>query len=243
MKNTREARALYLNHIYFFFMWFLFTSGKCFAQFEGEIMMSFNTATNIPNASKGNLKLILSKQGVRIESEMNAELQTGEKRIIRSVVLSAASNPKTLIVLDADQKQYFELDMGSMEEQMEAITGNQDPEDIEAKKLGKEKIGNYETEHLEITNKNSGQVTEMWIAPKLMSYDTFLKTQLGIIRVQMGGFGKAIQKLGIDGFPIKIKNAALTLEVTAIKKGKVSKEKFSIPKGYKQSEANPPVQN
>ncbi|MGB8331569.1 MAG: DUF4412 domain-containing protein [Polyangiales bacterium] len=115
---------------------------------------------------------------------------------------------------------------------------------LEVEKLGPEEVGGQTTRHIRIIDKDTGDITELWLSDKYSA-------QLWSQAMGFGGDGpsdpiqdwnKAAAKLGFKpGFPMRVVNkgrqgAESGIEVAKIAEHKVDSKSFSPPQDYEIQE-------
>ncbi|KER10351.1 MAG: hypothetical protein HY22_05630 [[Candidatus Thermochlorobacteriaceae] bacterium GBChlB] len=200
----------------------LFVSAKAVAQFEGVIEMKM---TSSENEMSGEMKMMLVKSAMRIESNIKTE-----KMPVKMTMLMKLNDQDKMYMLNDEAKTYTELNLKEARERSNAMTKDRK---VTVKKLGKEKILGYNCDHIMVTQEGLDEGTEMWVSKDVIDYSFYEKFQAAN---QGGGgnYAKALKDAGADGFPLKTVSGKVTSEVTKITKGAPAAAMFEIPKGYKQ---------
>jgi hypothetical protein len=135
------------------------------------------------------------------------------------------------------------MDLAKMRE----MAGRQmDKKKYKVEKLGQETILGYKTQHVRLTEQDTGGgkglAIEMWAAKDLLDYTTFSKLQ-----AQRGkgaseeAMIKALKDADADGMPLKSiatteDGMKVTMEVVKVDKKSLPASTFEIPSGYTKSE-------
>jgi len=207
-------------------------AAPAFAQFEGEITMKMTM-----REGAGTGKNYISKAGVRSELDIQ-----GNKMPMKMTTLMRTATPDVVYLINDAQKSYTEIDTKKTREQLEKTRGKKEPWIV--KKLGKESVNGYSSEHVLITRGDDKSEMEWWTSKDIagLSYESMR----GLMRRNADndeGIMKALKDAGAEGFTVKMitrekgnPNPVMTMEMTKVEKRSVPAALFEIPAGYKKAE-------
>ena len=211
-------------------------AAPAFAQFEGEIDMKITAQ----GGATGTGKVLVSRTGSR--TEMNLQTQ---KMPVKMTTLMKFANPDIMYLINDAQKTYAEMDLKKLKEQAGKFEGAKSKEPWTVKKLGRETVNGYSTEHVLVTHgSESATETEMWTTKDIagLSYEAMR----GLMRRGQSsdeGLFAALREAHADGFVAKMvvkdrKTGAVqnTMELTKAEKKSIPAAMFEIPAGYKKQE-------
>jgi len=206
----------------------LLFSSTAFADFKGYLDIKMS-AQNVETTSRQ----YIANGNLRSESKVNIP-GMGEKKV---TTIMKASNPDLVISIDEQNKTYSEINLKDlpMMQFEEDDEGEDEGEEAEVKveKLGRGKVLGYNCDHVRIISED--QTTELWVTKDVLGFETFSEMTRQDEK-QNEGLMKSLQVSGLNGFPLKMKEAStgMTWEVTKIKKQNVPASKFEVPAGYKK---------
>jgi hypothetical protein len=176
---------------------------------------------------------IESKVHLRENGDMRAD--TTMPMVNMAVSMIRKKGATTAVQLMHAQKEYME--MPAPPEGAPGAGPNVD--DFELKKIGKEVVNGYASEHVQLVAKKGTGTIDMWVSKDLgigdasqaMSQDAGMGAQLVA----------ALKKKGVDGYPMKIAmkqgGQEMVVETVKVEKRKLPADLFEIPKTYKKTEA------
>ncbi|HQQ79418.1 MAG TPA: DUF4412 domain-containing protein [Thermoanaerobaculia bacterium] len=209
-------------------------AGPALAQFEGELTMKLTM-----REGNGTGKAYVSSAGARSE----LDIQTAQMPF-KMTTLMKASNPEIMYMINDEQKSYAEIDLKKMREQT-AKYRDKSKETWSVKKLGKETVNGYSSEHVLVTRaEDAKSEQELWTSKDIsgLSYESMR----GLMRrgnQSDEGMMKALRDAGVDGFVVKMitrekGNPAplATMELTKVERKALKAALFEIPAGYAKKE-------
>ena len=210
-------------------------TAPAFAQFEGELSMKLTMKDG-----SGTGKAYVSKAGARSE----LDIQTS-RMPFKMTTLMKTSTPDIMYMINDQQKSYAEIDLVEMKKQAAKYRGDKSKETWNVKKLGKESVNGYSTEHVLLTRaEDAKSEQELWTSKDVsgLSYESMR----GLMRrgnQSDEGMMKALRDAGVDGFVVKMVtrekgNPAplATMELTKVEKKSLPASLFEVPAGYKKQE-------
>ena len=187
----------------------------CAAEFEGTVKMKMSLEGGAQG--QGVMTMEIGKTGARNKMEMNA----GGMQMNRDMLMKVVSRISCMCW--TTRPTYSVMDLGRMREMAKQTPGSAAAERVSVKKLGKEKILDYDTQHVIITRGDDKETTEMWTSKDVMDYETFSKLQSRSGKRDPGdqAVEKALKDAGADGMPLKLINTSpegmkVTMEVTSM---------------------------
>jgi hypothetical protein len=204
------------------------------AQFEGELSMKLTMRDG-----SGTGKAYVSRAGARSE----LDIQAG-KMPFKMTTLMKTSNPDVMYMINDQQKAYAEMDLVKMKEQA-AKYREKSKETWSVKKLGKETVNGYSSEHVLVTRaEDAKSEQELWTSKDIsgLSYESMR----GLMRrgnQSDEGMMKALKDAGVDGFVVKMitrekgnPTPVATMELTKVERKSLPASLFEIPAGYTKQE-------
>lgn len=199
--------------------------------FEGILEMKMTS----PNGA-GSARISVGKGGVR--SEMNVE---NRDMPMKMTMLMKAKEPDVAYSLDEASKTYGVIDIKASRE----MTKRQTPAKYTAKKLGKEKVGGWDTVHAEVVD-DRGTKIDVWTSKEILDIDAMARV-MGPQAPADEGLMKALKDIGADGFFVKLvhkqsgaPSESMTMELVKVEKRSLPASTFEIPAGYTKREAAVP---
>ncbi len=209
-------------------------AAPAFAQFEGEITMKMTM-----REGSGTGKNYISKAGVRSELDIQ-----GSKMPMKMTTLVRAATPGLVFLINDAQKSYTEIDTKKTREQLEKTRGKS-KEAWTVKKLGKETVNGYASEHVLITRGDDAKSEMEWWTSKDIAGLSY-ESMRGLMRRGNDsdeGILKALKDAGADGFAVKMitrekgnPTPLMTMEITKVERKSVPAALFEIPAGYTKQE-------
>ena len=209
-------------------------AAPAFAQFEGELSMKLTMKDG-----SGTGKAYVSKAGARSE----LDIQT-QKMPFKMTTLMKTANPDVMYMINDQQKAYAEIDLVKMKEQA-ARFREKNKETWSVKKLGKETVNGYSSEHVLVTRGDDAKSEqELWTSKDVsgLSYESMR----GLMRrgnQSDEGMMKALKDAGADGFVVKMvtrekgnPTPVATMELTKVERKSLPRSLFEIPPGYTKQE-------
>lgn len=202
----------------------LLFSSTAFADFKGYLDIKMS-AQNVETTSRQ----YIADGNLRSESKVNIP-GMGEKKI---TTIMKASNPDLVISIDEENKTYSEINLKDLPMMQDEDEEEGEEAEVKVEKLGWEKVLGYNCDHVRVTSED--QTTELWVTKDVLGFDTFSEMTRQDEK-QNKGLMKSLQASGLNGFPLKMKEAStgMTWEVTKIEKQNVPASKFEVPAGYKK---------
>jgi hypothetical protein len=204
------------------------------AQFEGEITMKMTM-----REGTGTGRAYISPAGARSE----LDIQTTQMPFKMTTLLKA-STPDVMYMINDQQKSYAEVDLKKVQEQT-AKYREKSKETWSVKKLGKETVNGYSSEHVLITrSEDTKGEQELWTSKDIsgLSYESMR----GLMRNRNQndeGMMKALKDAGVDGFVVKMITREkgnpvplATMEITKVERKSLKAAYFEIPAGYTKQE-------
>lgn len=174
--------------------------------------------------ANGQIKIAVSGKNVRSDMEIVAP---GIGPMQMSVLVKGEQS----FLLNARDKSYSETNVANA-----AGTGRE--QKFTAKKLGTEKIGKWNTTHVELTDER-GEKAEIWTTKDIDAGRSILEV-LGQRTPGDAGMVKALASVGAEGFPVKVisgKREGLTLELVKQDSATPPAALFEIPADWKKTDA------
>jgi hypothetical protein len=205
-----------------------------FAQFEGELSMKMTM-----REGTGTGRVYISAAGAR----STLDIQTTQMPFKMTTLLKA-SNPDVMYMINDEQKSYTEVDLNKVKEQT-AKYREKTKETWSVKKLGKEAVNGYSSEHVLITRgEDTKGEQELWISKDISGLS--FESMRGVMRSRNqsdDGMMKALRDAGVDGFIVKMITREkgnpvplTTMEITKVERKSLKAAYFEIPAGYTKKE-------
>jgi|GEM_PF-2156974 len=207
--------------------------------FEGEIQLK---GTDAASAGLAAMTVLIAKNG-DVRMEMSVTDRDGTKRKVGFLKPSKGQynymlDHKRKLTLPVPKDAFDEVPVGSEPEK------ELDESSFAVEQLGRDEIAGQQVRHIRITDRNTGDISDLWLSDK---YPPQLWSQaMGFgsdgPNDQMQDWNKAAAKLGFKpGFPMKMTNkdrhgAESGLEVVKIAEKKVDSKSFSPPADYRVQE-------
>lgn len=207
-------------------------AGPALAAVEGIAEMKITMA----GGGSGTGKVYISRLGSRSELQIRA---AAVPQTMQMVWLMKASNKDIAYIVNDEKRTYAEM---NLKEMSESVKGFKDDATYTVKKLGKESILGYSTDHVLVIKSGDKSETELWLTQEFLGDPAFLRN-LSRDR-DSGGLFKALRDAGVEGMPLKTisrergkTEPTVTMEVTRLEKTSVPASKFEIPAGYTKSDS------
>jgi hypothetical protein len=212
--------------------------------FEGEIQLK---GTDAGASGLAAMKVLVSKNG-----DVSMEMITkGSDGATRDVGYLKPSKGRYNYMLDHKRKLALQVPKDAFDEVAKSSQPDTELENanLEVEKLGHETVAGHATRHIRITDKDTGDVSELWLSDK---YSAQLWSQVmgfgdDTSSDPMESWNRAAAKLGFKpGFPMKVVNrdrrgTQSGLEVVRIAAKKVDGESFFLPADYDVQEMHRPA--
>jgi Domain of unknown function (DUF4412) len=211
--------------------------------FEGEIQLK---GTDAGASGLEAMKVLVSKDG-----DVSMEMITkGSDGATRNVTYLKPSNGRYNYMLDHKRKLALQVPKDTFDGVAKSSQPDTELENanLEVEKLGHESVAGHATRHIRITDKDTGDISELWLSDK---YSARLWSQVmgfgdNTSNDPMESWNKAAAKFGFKpGFPMKVVNrdrrgTQSSLEVVKIAARKVAGESFFLPADYDVREMHRP---
>jgi hypothetical protein len=215
----------------------LLSASSGFAQFEGTLAMTVTlVAKDGSEREAGTINLAISKAGLR--GEVNIQLGPGQG--MDRVVLCKTDTPNLNYLISDETKTYTEVDL---RQPTETESPRQAQVKWTVKKLGREKLLGYKTQHVLAKPKtDASQLMELWVAKDFLDFETYRKLQAcsGADVSSEGGLTQALKAAGAAGMPLKVvvtteDGDKVRMEAVKVEKKSLPASTFELPAGYTKS--------
>ncbi len=199
------------------------------APFVGKVILNVESPD-----TKGDIELYVGKKGVR--ADMNLIYQ-GNSSPMLSSFLALNDKAQTAFLLNHNSKSYSRLNF-SQSAKLSRFNSKLNPYIV--KTIGNETISGYKCLHVQAIRKKT--TVDLWFSNDVLDFNVFRKLQKSTLKFINPSLASALEKAGIEGFPIKIvqKNVfgeKLISTVKGIKKQRVPASMFQIPKSYIETQS------
>jgi len=187
--------------------------------FQGVIYMT----TTLPKAGTSEMKLYVSKKGMRAENSVNIG---GHASAMSMTVLALAEKPDKAYMINGETGECLELDMAKVKAQ----SGGDPYKDAKIENLGKEKVNGFDCTHVRISWPGRDTVIEQWVSKEFLDYYSYANMQ-GADGESMTQLADKLKAAGAEGFPVKmlLSPSGVRTELTKVERTVPDDKLFEVP--------------
>lgn len=156
---------------------------------------------------------------------------------LKTTVITKAGRPDEAILINHETKSYSVVNLRTAAESATLLDFDSN---YKLRRLGKTVIKGYECEHISLAS--TTEKLELWVTSDLGDFSTFRILQSQNPRLSNTALSRTLKEAGVEGFPVKIvqqnDNGVFTMQLTSIKPRELASSVFSVPRGYRKTEAN-----
>lgn len=167
-----------------------------------------------------------------IRTDINITLP-GMSKLIKQSMLILEKTPKTVYILNESSRTYSET---STDYGKTAPSGK-----VTVKVVGQEIIQKLNCTHSVVTSANG--TMNVWTTRDIPGYEKLLSYWSSNKSFGSDNVLNALKKSGVDGFFVRMKNAAMTMDLVRYDTRPVAASLFEIPKDYKKRAFDPSALN
>jgi len=187
--------------------------------FEGIIYMT----TTLPKAGTSEMKLYVSKKGMRAENKVNIGGHAGAMSV---TVLALTATPDKVYMINGETGECMELDMAKLKKE----AGGDPYKDAKIEKLGMEKINGFNSTHVRISWPGRDTVIDQWVSKDFLDFYAYANMQ-GADGETMTQLADKLKAAGAEGFPVKmlLSPSGVLTELTKVERTVLDDKLFEVP--------------